>query len=310
MAFREEMWSNPSLRFLLLVSLCAISALLFSLIGVSLAHLLYGFDVEQLTGTFHEVDKSMVGGLKLMQLFSAIGVFIVPPFIYAIVITQQPLNYLRLIGRLKPINYALVFLFMLVFTPFLAWLVDINAQLVLPNFLSGVEEWMKSSEEKGIMLTKMFLTFDGVPSLIYTLLIVAVIPAVGEELIFRGILQKISIEWTKNMHLGIWITAILFSALHLQFYGFLPRLILGVGFGYLFYWSQSLWIPILGHFINNGSVVILSYLYPETIDETYVTFLSNPMHEVFLTIGSVVMSLSILILFKRFNANVFSDDFG
>jgi len=89
---------------------------------------------------------------------------------------------------------------------------------------------------------------------------IAILPAIGEELLFRGVLQRIFANWTKNIHLGVWIAAILFSAMHMQFYGFLPRMMLGVLFGYLFVWSGSLLLPILCHFINNGSAVIYAYV--------------------------------------------------
>jgi membrane protease YdiL (CAAX protease family) len=94
---------------------------------------------------------------------------------------------------------------------------------------------------------------------------IGIIPAIGEELLFRGVIQRIFTEWTKNIHWGIWISAILFSALHLQFYGFVPRAILGAIFGYLLVWSGNLWLPVLAHFINNTVAVIAYYFYGEGI---------------------------------------------
>jgi hypothetical protein len=95
---------------------------------------------------------------------------------------------------------------------------------------------------------------------VFNLVLVAIIPAIGEELVFRGVLQKLFGEWTKNKFMGIWISAILFSAMHLQFYGFIPRMLLGALLGYSLLWTGSIWIPILGHFVNNAFAVLLTYL--------------------------------------------------
>jgi membrane protease YdiL (CAAX protease family) len=95
--------------------------------------------------------------------------------------------------------------------------------------------------------------------LFVTIFVLAVIPAISEEMIFRGVLQQIVCRIFRSGHAGIWITAIFFSAIHLQFFGFIPRLILGLSFGYLFFWSRNLWLPVIAHFINNSVPVLMSY---------------------------------------------------
>jgi membrane protease YdiL (CAAX protease family) len=95
--------------------------------------------------------------------------------------------------------------------------------------------------------------------MIITVFVIAVVPSLAEELFFRGVLQQITCKIFRSVNIGIWITAIFFSAIHLQFFGFIPRLILGLTYGYLFYWSRNLWIPVLAHFINNFVPVVLSY---------------------------------------------------
>jgi membrane protease YdiL (CAAX protease family) len=123
---------------------------------------------------------------------------------------------------------------------------------------------------------------------------IAVLPAVGEELLFRGVIQKLFSKITRSHHWGIWISAILFSALHLQFYGFIPRLLLGAMFGYLLVWSGSLWLPILAHFINNAAAVTALFM----IDHGYL----NPSIEEFGAgvddwhIGLFSLSAGLLIL--------------
>ena len=264
-----EIENKPFTQFILILSLCLISVIVFSLVGTFLAATIYGFNPLEINNLG---DPTLIEGMKLMQLFSAIGLFVAPPLVYGVITSKKALKALGLKSFPNPINYGLVLLFMVALTPFLSWIIELNATMVLPDFMSEIEQWMRDSEHNAERMTKAFLTFNGIGSLIYVLIIVAVVPAIGEELLFRGVLQKVFINWTKNAHIGIWVTAILFSALHLQFFGFFPRFLLGVLFGYMFYWSNSLWLPILGHFINNGTVVIACYLYPETINETESVF--------------------------------------
>jgi membrane protease YdiL (CAAX protease family) len=292
-----EIENKPFTQFILILTLCLVSTIVFSLIGTLLAVAIYGFNPLEINNLG---DPTMIEGMKLMQLFSAIGLFIVPPLVYGVFTSKTPLKGLGLKSFPKPRNYMLVLIFMVVLTPFLSWIIELNANMVLPDFMSGIEQWMRDSEQNAEQITKAFLTFNGVGSLIYVLLIVAVVPAVGEELLFRGVLQKIFINWTKNVHIGIWVSAILFSALHMQFFGFFPRFLLGLLFGYIFYWSNSLWLPILGHFINNGTVVIVAFLYPEFLNETESVFAEDSMSMLYY-IGSLIVSMTIFFLIWRMN---------
>ena len=88
----------------------------------------------------------------------------------------------------------------------------------------------------------------------------AIIPAIGEEVLFRGIIQRKIFHKIGDMHISIWLTAILFSAIHLQFLGFFPRVILGAMFGYMYAWSRNLWTPIFAHFVNNATTLLMVYL--------------------------------------------------
>ena len=292
-----EIENKPFTQFILILSLCLISVIVFSLIGTFLAAIIYGFNPLEINNLG---DPIFIEGMKLMQLFSAVGLFVIPPLVYGLVSAKKPLQKLGLQAFPKPINYGLVLIFMVVLTPFLSWIIELNSNMVLPDFMSGIEKWMRNSERSAEQMTKAFLTFNGVGSLIYVLLIVAVVPAIGEELLFRGVLQRIFINWTKNAHFGIWISAILFSALHMQFFGFFPRFLLGLLFGYMFYWSNSLWLPILGHFINNGTVVVGAFLYPELLSETKGVFGEGSIAMLYYT-ASLFVSMAIFFLIWKGN---------
>jgi membrane protease YdiL (CAAX protease family) len=144
--------------------------------------------------------------------------------------------------------------------PLINWIGEINSHLTLPEALSGIENWMKTSEAKAKELTDAFMKMNSLSDLAVNLVVIALLAAVGEELLFRGALQNVLVELTKKPHLSVWVTAIIFSALHAQFYGFLPRMLLGVVLGYLYIWSGSLWLSILFHFLNNGLAVLFGYL--------------------------------------------------
>lgn len=204
-------------------------------------------------------DPANLGYLKFFQLLQSLGMFILPPFVLAYALSDTPIQFLQL--RRKPtwMMVGLVGVLILAGGPLIEWFSLLNQQLVLPSWMSSVESWMRASEDQANQLTEAFLTTKSFGGLLSNLFIVAVLPAVGEELLFRGLLQKLIKRMTGNRHSAIWITAVLFSALHLQFFGFLPRMLLGVLFGYLLEWTGTLWLPIVAHFVNNAAGVIIFY---------------------------------------------------
>ena len=119
---------------------------------------------------------------------------------------------------------------------------------------------MQNSEDQAGKITESFLAGNTLSSLANNIILIGILPAVGEELLFRGIVQQLFKKMYGNAHVAIWISAALFSALHLQFFGFLPRLVLGAMFGYMLEWSGTLWLPIIAHFLNNTIAVIAYYL--------------------------------------------------
>ena len=137
---------------------------------------------------------------------------------------------------------------------------QINSAMHLPVWLSGVEQWMIDKEDQADNLIDTLVSSNTFRTMLINLLIIALIPAIAEELIFRGVFQKILARLFRSGHLAIWVTAFIFSAIHFQFFGFIPRFILGLVFGYLFFWSGTLWLPVISHFINNAFPVILTYM--------------------------------------------------
>ncbi len=232
-----------------------------SMIGFFGIWLVMGISLDAIPGMLNNLNEpGNIVLLKFFQILQTIGMFILPPLVLAWSLDDRPLHYLQL-GR-KPgwIILLVVCAIILAGGPLIEWSSMVNQQLVLPSWMSSLEEWMRSSEDQATEITKAFLSTKTTGGLLGNLVIVAVLPAIGEELLFRGVLQQLIKTMTGKSHLAIWITAILFSALHLQFFGFLPRMLLGALFGYLLEWTGTLWIPIIAHFINNAAGVV-SYFF-------------------------------------------------
>jgi membrane protease YdiL (CAAX protease family) len=171
-----------------------------------------------------------------------------------------------------------------------------NQNIDFPDWLSGFEKWARASEDTMTELTKFVTQFDSFGAMVFGLVVIAILPAIGEEIVFRGLIQNDLFRGTRNIHVAIWTSAIVFSAFHLQFFGFFPRMLLGALFGYLYYWSGSLLMPIIAHFINNGLIVVSLYLYQRGI--ITVDMESNEAAPWSAVISSAVM-LGLLIYFYR-----------
>ncbi len=220
---------------------------------------------------------SMLGGnqstvsLKWLQCLQTIGVFLLPCFLAAYLWSDRPLHYLHLTTAPTWQTALLTIAMMIIALPFINLLGYWNQQLTLPDFLQPLEALMKQQEEAAALLTERFIRADNFGILIINLLLMAVLPALSEELCFRSILINL-FQRTKDEsrtsqpthripHTAIWASAIIFSFIHFQFYGFIPRMLMGALFGYLLVWSGSLWLPILAHFTNNAMAVILYNIY-------------------------------------------------
>tara|TARA_B100000902_G_scaffold155401_1_gene151826 strand:- start:8535 stop:9419 length:885 start_codon:yes stop_codon:yes gene_type:complete len=189
-----------------------------------------------------------VNYLKIVQLFSGIGLFITPTFLFGY-LTNFNFRFYK-INRQAAL---LVIAIMMLITPFIGILLEWNMGIDLP-------EWMLKFDINSDKIVEAFLRMNNIWTLIFTIVVVAVVPAIGEELFFRGYVQQEILRWSGNIHFTILITAFFFSAIHFHFSGMVPRFILGILLGYIFYWSGSLWLPILAHFVNNAQTIILSYL--------------------------------------------------
>ena len=205
-------------------------------------------------------DPSMKGVLFLLQGFATGVGLVVVPILYIKYLESGNLKTLFYNSTAKPIALMIVFFIVMTFMVVNSIFIEWNEGLKLPESLSGLEAALRAREEVALKVTKYLTTFDSGTQFMVGLFVIAVLPAIGEELVFRGFIQHELQAGFKNKHLAIWVSAILFSGIHMQFFGFVPRMLLGALFGYLYVWSGNLLYPIAAHFVQNGSQLILLYL--------------------------------------------------
>jgi uncharacterized protein len=200
--------------------------------------------------------------LYVMQGFATLIGLIIVPALYMAGSRRPVAEFFR---NQKPewvpilITVFVVVIFMAVNSVFIEW----NSNFRFPEFAREFEAWARKSEDTAAEITRFLTKFESQGELLIAIIVIAILPAIGEEIVFRGLIQNELLRATKNIHVSIWIAAVLFSAIHIQFFGFVPRMLLGALFGYLYYWSGNLTLAILAHFINNGVSVIAMYFYQQ-----------------------------------------------
>jgi membrane protease YdiL (CAAX protease family) len=230
---------------------------------------------------------------KIVQAFSSVLLFILPVVLYAsLTFTGNYWYFLGFKNAEKSNMYVLAVVGILLALPFVFWLGDLNQKIPLPDQLIKMEE--QSSQQMAAFL-KIRSSLD----IVINVFIIALLPAICEELFFRGVLQRIIIQMTRNPWVGIVITAVLFSALHMQFMGFLPRMFLGIVLGAFYWFSGSIWTSMIAHFVNNAVQVIIASYVPKYIDK-------NPETPILAAVVSGIVIWAILWYFQKQSAITYS----
>lgn len=210
------------------------------------------------------LTPTLPNNAHLLQSLSQIAMFGISSIVLTVWFYKSPMAFLHCNIRSLPhkaqwLLWSVIIIF--IATPAVDFISHWNENLHLPAAWSALETAMRETEIK----SRAYLTtllFSTTPSqLLLNLCVAALIPALCEELFFRGVLQQILQRWTQNIHLSVWITGMIFSLLHWQMFGFFPRWLLGIILGYLFAYSQTLWLSVTAHFINNAIVVVLHHLF-------------------------------------------------
>ncbi|HAC73089.1 MAG: CPBP family intramembrane metalloprotease [Petrimonas sp.] len=265
--------------------------LLFSLMGSFVAGAILfmaGISLPSAEGSIWYYRFSII----LQDIF----VMFLPAYTLCLWIADKPMQMMG-VRKTRKMSQGLLYGFLIfgVSYPAIAVIAQWNEQIVLPDSLTGVENWMRQMEDAAKDVTDLFLSGETLSDLFLNLLIIAAAAAFVEEIFFRGALQQLIEKWLRNGHVAVWTAAFIFSAIHLQFYGFLPRLVMGAVLGYLFLYSRNLWIPMLYHFVNNAAVVVITYFWGES------NFLEQLEDKPLTWVSFIVMIVSGLLTYFLFS---------
>lgn len=233
----------------------------------------------------------------ITQSIFAIGI---PAILIVAWTNSKPLQYLKIRSESdinkKILFSVLIFIFSYIFASFLSvW----NEGIILPEWLDEVEKVMRTMEDAALETTKLLLSGRTTVSLILNIIVIAGLAAISEELFFRGALQQFIQEKFKNGHLSVWLVALIFSVVHFQFYGFFPRLFLGAILGYLFLYTRNLWIPIVLHFLNNATVIILNFFWKDTDWYNRIEDMTISYTYILLALVSLFTTILLFVVYKK-----------
>jgi len=274
--------------------------MIFGFIGTFVLAKATGIDLMTLSDPdkWDYANPSLLTFLRGMLVVQFFALYIIPVFLFARFCDPKPTQYLGLTSA-KSLYIILGVIALIVALPFVDWTGTINSALIPETTTIG--KWMKASEESTAKQIGFMLKRNSVQDLFLNLVLVAVFAGVGEELFFRGVLQRLFIKLFKSPWAGILVTAFIFSAIHLQFYGFIPRFILGVLLGLLYWYSGSLWPAIIAHFVYDAFAVVMIWFNPALADQESVTVsLGNKS---ILAAISLALIIGIVILMKKRSTN-------
>lgn len=248
---------RPAEKFLFSVIILFILGLGFQFFGAFIASQVYGYGFTEILtlGTFD--DPRYVEASKLIQILGSIGTFIIPAFLFSYLFAGDMFSYYSFRSPTGILPVILIVAMMVSVIPFINYVAELNMRIHFP--VDAVDRFLRNLELDAERIMRAFTATRSFGGLLINLFMIGILAAVGEELIFRGLLQRLLHDMVKNIHVAIFITAILFSAFHFQFFSFMPRFVLGMILGYLMFLGRSIWFPIIAHFVNNAMGVIYYY---------------------------------------------------
>ncbi|GAB4288709.1 MAG: hypothetical protein Kow0068_14390 [Marinilabiliales bacterium] len=264
------------------------------MLGAFLAGIIFNLDYPELA---NPQKLENINVLKFLQVVQSIGFFIVPALIAGFLFEKNPGKYLKMNIKPNSSSLALVLILMIVIMPAINLFAEINIKIM--DFLLPSDNLLKLMEEGTKETVEKFIKVDSIYGLVFNIFMIGILPALGEEMLFRGVGQRLLIDTFKNHHFGIIVAAMLFSIMHFEFYTFLPRFFMGLLFGYLFWWSGSLWLCIIPHFINNTVVVLVMYLiYKGNIPSDFENIGMDKTTIIYAVI-SIIISVFLIILIRK-----------
>jgi membrane protease YdiL (CAAX protease family) len=274
------------LQFIILGALFFLTS---AVLGSAAAYSIAGAYHISLDDLMNPVSPAAVAASKINLAVSSAFVFGLSGFLFSYMSDHHPFKYLGFKRPTPQIFMSIAVIVLLASLPALSWFAIVNKHILLP---SGLQETFKKFDELNKQMMTKMLVMPSAKDLFMNIIVFGIIPAVMEEIFFRGALQRIFIRLFKSPVIGILVTAFIFSAAHMEFSGFLVRFVLGALLGALYWYSGSLWPGILMHFLNNAMQIVVLYYYPSTIVE-------DAHFNVWLVVASCLSIVLILIWMKR-----------
>jgi uncharacterized protein len=290
--------SSPFAKLLLTLILMLFFLLISLYIAAFFAVPFTHRSLSSIFGALSEIhNPANLNLIRYFQVVQSITFFLLPAIIVSYLFGSVPGEYLSLRKRPAIILLILSVSLIIVIIPLINYLEEMNSRLQLPVFLKGLENWIKTSESTANTLSELFLKVNTTGGLLFNLFMMAILPALSEEFLFRGVFQRLFSEMFKNYHWGIIFSAALFSAIHFQFYGFVPRMLLGMVFGYMLVWSGTLWVPVIAHFMNNAVGILFYFLLSKGIVNNSLDTIGAGKQEIQISMISLFLSGALLYLF-------------
>ena len=283
----QSPWANLALVFFLVA--------LGAFLGQLMAVMLYALGTDDNMAAAIHASLLPKRWLLMLQAITASSAFIAAPLVYLQIFTQQGSRTLFQWRQSYVAPMLMTLGLVLAFMVVDAWLIQWNKAIRLPTWLSAFEVWAQAKEASLQRTTALLTSFDSLTELGIGIVVMGIIPAIGEELLFRGLVQNLCHKLTSNIHPAIGISAFVFSAIHLQFYGFLPRFLLGILFGYMYWWTKDLLFPMVAHLFNNTCVLLMFFLHQRELITQDISALPMPPKPVLIFFATVGLTLANLL---------------
>lgn len=262
---------HPLLTILLLVGLMSAAFCVAMFLVVVLAKLLFGLGVQEV-GSITQNPTDYAQGWAFSMLSQGLLLFVGFGCSALALASLTGATWPQYFAPRRPVPFGWLLAaggLVLVSVPFMSGLIEWNATAHFPAFLQSWEESARAMEDRAQELTRYLTRFHSPGRFLIGLLVIAVVPAISEELVFRGVIQRSLVRWFGSAHVGVWVAAAIFSAIHFQFFGFVPRFVLGLGLGYLYQWSGNILVPMAAHFTQNAFQLGLLYLQQRHVFNTF-----------------------------------------
>lgn len=258
---------------------------------------IFGFLISSIAGgLILSKFPSSVAAMRIAAVIQSLFQLIIPAILTALLVTRRPATFLAIDRKIDASTLCLALAALIASIPAMNLIIELNQNMNLPESLSRLEKAIREMEDRAADTISLMQGGNSVGDLIMNILIIGVLAGFGEELFFRGTFVRLMTTGNINRHIAVWTVAIVFSAMHLQFYGFVPRTLLGAYFGYLLIWSRCLWIPIIIHAANNIIYVCMQWAY-DGVEETPVDTIGKD--DLWTALASAAITVALLFLIYR-----------